>query len=102
MNKLFTKIATAFVGMAMAVGVGVAVGSSKEASPANAVDYSDVHTLDTTGSLQTNNQTYGSTGTVDNDGITWTFTGNGKINPWRLGGKTAQSGNQPLYTGTAI
>ena len=26
MNKLFTKIATAFVGMAMAVGVGVAVG----------------------------------------------------------------------------
>ena len=27
MNKLFTKIATAFVGMAMAIGVGVAIGS---------------------------------------------------------------------------
>ena len=37
MNKLFTKIATSFVGIAMAIGVGVAVGSnSKEATPASA------------------------------------------------------------------
>ena len=37
MNKLFTKIATAFVGLAMAVGVGVAVASgSKEATPVHA------------------------------------------------------------------
>ena len=40
MNKLFTKIATAFVGMAMAIGVGVAIGSkdsgAEKASAANA------------------------------------------------------------------
>ena len=37
MNKLFTKIAVAFVGMAMAIGVGVAVASnSKEANPVQA------------------------------------------------------------------
>lgn len=38
MNKLFTKIATAFVGIAMAIGVGVAVGSNGEVSSAHAVD----------------------------------------------------------------
>ena len=32
MNKLFTKIVAAFVGMAMAIGVGVAVAGSKEAA----------------------------------------------------------------------
>lgn len=40
MNKLFTKIATAFVGMAMAFGVGVAVSAGRKgASPAEATDY---------------------------------------------------------------
>lgn len=38
MNKLFTKIATAFVGIAMAIGVGVAVGSHSDARRANAAD----------------------------------------------------------------
>ncbi len=39
MNKLFTKIAIAFVGLAMAVGVGVAFASSgKEATPVHAAD----------------------------------------------------------------
>jgi len=36
MNKLFTKIATAFAGMAMAVGVGVAVSSTKDVKPVEA------------------------------------------------------------------
>ena len=40
MNKLFTKIAALALGMTMATGVGVAVASSsKEASPADAADY---------------------------------------------------------------
>ena len=34
MNKLLTKIATAFVGMAMAIGVGVAISDKKDVSPA--------------------------------------------------------------------
>ena len=36
MNKLFTKIATAFVGIAMAIGVGVAVGSHSDVRAAYA------------------------------------------------------------------
>lgn len=36
MNKLFTKIATAFVGIAMAIGVGVAVGSGSDVRRADA------------------------------------------------------------------
>ena len=38
MNKLFTKIATACVGLAMAVGVGVAVGSNSKLAKVNAAD----------------------------------------------------------------
>ena len=102
MRKIISKIAGTLLGLSLAIGVGVAVGNNKKTSSVHAVDYTDVHTLDTTGSLQTTNSTYGSTGTATTDGITWTFTGNGKINPWRLGGKTAQSGDQPFYTGTAI
>ena len=37
MNKLFTKIAALVLGMTMAVGVGVAVGSNREATPVHAV-----------------------------------------------------------------
>lgn len=37
MNKLFTKIATAFVGIAMAVGVGVAVGSHSDVKASHAL-----------------------------------------------------------------
>ena len=37
MNKLFTKIATAFVGIAVAFGVGVAVGSNKDVARVDAV-----------------------------------------------------------------
>ena len=104
MNKLLTKIVGVSLGLALAVGTGVAVISNSSTSkPAYAIDYTDVHILDTTDTaVQTNNSTYGSTGTATVEGIEWTFTGNGKINPWRLGGKTAQSGDQPFYTGTAI
>ena len=42
MNKLFTKIATAFVGIAMAVGVGVAVGNNTNFVKAEATPVIDV------------------------------------------------------------
>ena len=39
MNKLFTKIAKLTLGLAMAAGVGVAIGAGrKDASPAQAAD----------------------------------------------------------------
>lgn len=101
MKKIFKTILGLTLGFAMAAGVGVGV-ATKKANPVYATTYSNVYVLDTTGTLQTDNNVYGSTGTATTGGVTWTFTGNGKINPWRLGGKTAQSGNQPFYTGTAI
>ena len=103
MNKLFTKIAALALGAAMVVGVGVSVGSKSNTSEAYAVEYTDVYVLDTTDkNNQTDNNNYGVTGTGTFGGIEWTFTGNGKINPWRIGGKKASSGDQPFYTGTAI
>ncbi len=48
MNKLFSKIATAFVGVAMAVGVGVAVGANRsEAVPVHATGETWASTSDT-------------------------------------------------------
>ena len=50
MNKLFTKIATAFVGIAMAIGVGVAVGSHGDFKAAEAADSTyTLGTIPTTG-----------------------------------------------------
>ena len=103
-GKLIQKIVGVALGLTMAIGVGVAVASSsKEASPVHATTgYDTVYTLDcTSSSVQTTNNTYGKTGTVTVSNVGWTFTGNGKINPWRIGGKTAQSGNQPFWTTTA-
>ena len=60
------------------------------------------YTLDTTGSTQTNNNGYANTGTATVDGIGWTFTGNGTINPWRLGGKSLSNVDRTVYTNTAM
>ena len=38
MNKIFTKIATACAGLAMAIGVGVAIGNNANVVPAKAAD----------------------------------------------------------------
>ena len=46
MNKLFTKVVGIALGLTMAVGVGVAVASSKEALPAYATDYDAIATFD--------------------------------------------------------
>lgn len=46
MNKLFTKIVGAALGLTMAIGVGVAVANSKKALPAYATDYDAIATFD--------------------------------------------------------
>ena len=38
MNKIFTKIATACAGLAMAIGVGVAIGNNANVVPAKAAN----------------------------------------------------------------
>ena len=58
MNKLFTKIATAFVGIAMAVGVGVAVGSHSDVRRAEAAisqaEEAGLELLTTSGTIDAN------------------------------------------------
>ena len=60
------------------------------------------YTLDTSGSVQTNNNGYSNSGSVEVDGIMWTLEGNGKINPWRIGGKSIEEVNRAVYTTTAM
>ena len=61
-----------------------------------------VHTLDTTGSTQTDNNGYAKTGSVVVDGITWNLEGNGQMNPWRLGGSSLTGVDRAAYTSTAL
>ena len=60
------------------------------------------YTLDTTGSTNTTNSNYPNTGTATVDDIEWTFTGNGTMNPWRLGGKSLSNVDRTVYTNTAM
>jgi len=60
------------------------------------------YTLDTNGSTNTTNSNYANTGTATVNGIEWTFTGNGTMNPWRLGGKSLSNVDRTVYTNTAM
>ncbi len=91
MNKLFTKIAAACVGIAMAVGAGVTLYKNGGYKKANAADVS-VYVLDGTDTTYPEGQssTYGaydSLSTMEQDDITWKVQGNTTTNPWRIGGK---------------
>lgn len=69
MNKLFTKIATAFVGMAMAVGVGVAVGVNN----AKAVKAASDIEIAFPGSPSQKTSSYTKTFTMTVSDVTFTF-----------------------------
>ena len=60
------------------------------------------YTLDTTGSLQGTNNSYTGNCDISSDGITWNLTGNSKINPWRIGGKSITNADRTVYTKTAM
>ncbi len=98
MNKLFTKIAAAFVGIAMAIGVGIAVGNSgvREAKATETVAY----TLDGT-STSGGSSAYAS-GTLTQGAITWTAQGNTTYNPWRIGGNSLSSVDRLFYSQNAM
>ena len=66
MNKLFTKIATLSVGLAMAIGVGVAVGSRESAKAQAAVnDETTLFDVTNKSNWGTSNATYSSTEWTD-------------------------------------
>ena len=82
MNKLFTKIATAFVGMAMAVGVGVALGSNNGAREVRATiddstQYSLINSVESLEAGKSYIITNGTSGTVKAIAVT-TNTNNRK------------------------
>lgn len=61
-----------------------------------------VKELDTTGSLRGQNNSYAGNCDVVADEVTWNFTGNSQMNPWRLGGKSLSAIDRTVYTKTAI
>ena len=61
------------------------------------------YTLDATSAdVQTDNNSYANIGTATVGEIEWKFQGNGKINPWRLGGKNLTDEDRVVYTSTAM
>lgn len=61
------------------------------------------YTLDTSSKdIRTTTNAYASSGTATVNDITWTFEGNGQINPWRLGGKSLTKVERLAYTNTAM
>ena len=104
MKKRFLALALGTLAFGVTLG-GVKMGlGHQDAMMVKATEgYDTIYTLDTTNSdNRTTNNGYGKTGTVTVNDIEWTFTGNGQVQPWRLGGKTANSGDQPFYTNTAF
>ena len=61
-----------------------------------------LYTLDATGTLQGTNQDYIKNCDITFDNITWNVTGNTKINPWRMGGKSISKVDRAAYTKTAF
>ena len=60
------------------------------------------YTLETTGTLQGTNDAYAGNCDITSDGVTWNFSGNSKINPWRIGGKNLTNKDRTVYTKTAM
>ena len=83
MNKLFTKVATLCVGLAMAAGVGVAVGAS-HVSEVKATE-AEAYKLD--GMVQATGTAYNGDNEVTQGDVKWIVNGNVNQTPWRIGGK---------------
>ena len=103
MNKLFTKAAKLVLGLSLAAGVGVAVGSQNKASRVDAED-EVFYTLTpgSTGSNSSPHNNYGAAATTTIGGIGWSVTGNSNLTPWRIGGKSITGVDREVYSTTAM
>ena len=101
MNKLFNKIAAGVVGLAMAVGVGVAIGSQSKAE-ARSVKAADVlaYTLD--GTITGGNNNYANASSITQSGVAWSVYGNTTENPWRIGGKSITKTSRKVQSSAAV
>lgn len=102
MKKVFTKIAGLSVGLAMAIGVGVAIGgrSAKVAKATEAVAY----TLD--GTVSATGTGYNADNETTQNGIKWIVNGNINQTPWRIGGNskngTSEGVDRYAYSDSAL
>ena len=101
MNKLFNKIAAGVVGLAMAVGVGVAIGSQSKAE-SRSVKAADVlaYTLD--GTITGGNNNYANASSITQSGVAWSVYGNTMENPWRIGGKSITNTSRKVQSSAAV
>lgn len=100
MKKIFSKIATLSVGLAMAVGAGVALSHGVEKAEAVFVAS---YTLD--GNIKGSGNSYTGNGSATQSGVSWVGQGNLTTQPWRLGfAKNAAAGsvNRLIYSTSAI
>lgn len=102
MNKLFTKIVGACLGLTMAVGVGIALTNSKDSAKvyAAAGDEHIAYTLN--GSTTGSGNAYAGNNSATVDGIAWTIQGNAATQPWRLGGKLSSATDRAVYSNASL
>lgn len=83
MNKLFTKIASLTLGLALAAGAGAFLGSRavESASASEKLAY----TLD--GTITGGDNVYAEPSVITQGDVTWDVVANTTMSPWRLGGK---------------
>ncbi len=98
MNNLLRKVTKLLLGLSLAAGVGVAIGSKAEAKSAEAADQVYYTLTPSTGS----NNSYAGNCDVAISGITWNVTGNASMTPWRLGGKSISNTDRAVYSKTAM
>lgn len=98
MNKLFTKIASLTLGLALAAGAGAFLGrrAAEGVSAAEKVAY----TLD--GTVTGGSSGYDSESDISQGDISWKVTGNTTMNPWRIGGKSLTNVDRTAYSTTAM
>ena len=58
------------------------------------------YTLD--GSITDGTNGYATESDIEQDGVTWKVTGNTTIAPWRIGGRSIENENRPLYSTSTI
>lgn len=83
MNKLFTKIASLTLGLALVASAGALIGKGMEAKSVSASE-AVAYTLD--GTQTTSATNYSAENEITQNGVTWFVNGNVNQNPWRIGG----------------
>ena len=97
-NKLFTKLSTVVVSLAMALGVGVAAASNGGFVKASAAE-EIIYTLNP---VAGSDNGYATNEDIECGGVVWNVTGNATMIPWRIGGKSLSNTDRVIYSQAAV